>query len=124
MVTCSPVATTTSCSRAPGRWFIACPSLSSRLVSPDIAETTTTRSCPAARAWRHLRATARMRSGSATDVPPYFWTHRATRLDPPCTGHAGPLLDARHSPEASATLDGQAHLGVPSAAHDGPAIAP
>ena len=78
MVTCSPVATTTSCSRSLGRWFTVCTSFSKRLVSPDIAETTTTRSCPAARAWRHLRATARMRSGSATDVPPYFWTHSAT----------------------------------------------
>ena len=43
-----------------------------------IADTTTTTSLP----WRFVigtfSATARMRSGSATDVPPYFWTIRAT----------------------------------------------
>ena len=46
-------------------------------VALPIAETTTTTSLP----WRFVictfSATARMRSGSATDVPPYFWTIRA-----------------------------------------------
>ncbi len=124
MVTCSPVATTTSCSRSLGRSFTACTSFSSRFVSPDIAETTTTTSCPAARARRHLRATVRMRSGSATEVPPYFWTHSATLGAPPCPAcsrRAGARSLAR---DLRATLDGEPRVGVPSAAHDGPAIAP
>ncbi len=108
MVTCSPVATTTSCSRSLGRWFTACTSFSSRFVSPDIAETTTTRSCPAARAWRHLRATARMRSGSATDVPPYFWTHSATLA---CSSMPLPAAGApepdRWRATCARTLDGE-----------------
>src|SRR6266403_1245211 len=49
-------------------------SLRSRLVSPAIAETTTTTSWPSLRAASARRATLRMRSASATDVPPYFCT--------------------------------------------------
>src|SRR4051794_3765165 len=48
---------------------------SSSVVSP-IAETTTTRSLPAARSRAIRRATRLMRSASATDEPPYFWTTR------------------------------------------------
>ena len=50
-------------------------------VSLPMALTTTTTSLP----WRRVRAmwsaTSRMRSGSATDVPPYFWTNSATGGD-------------------------------------------
>jgi hypothetical protein len=34
-------------------------------------------------------ATARIRSGSATDVPPYFWTIRAIRGPEPTGGWRG-----------------------------------
>ena len=42
-----------------------------------MAETTTSTSLPAARAAATRRATARMRSGPSTEVPPYFWTRTA-----------------------------------------------
>ena len=47
-------------------------------VALPIAETTTTTSLPCRFVIWTFSATARMRSGSATDVPPYFWTIRAT----------------------------------------------
>src|SRR5439155_23262558 len=72
--TCSPVETTTSCSRWLGRLAMSLVSLSRRLVSPAMAETTTTTSCPSLRAEIALRATLRMRSASPTEVPPYFCT--------------------------------------------------
>ena len=43
-----------------------------------IADTTTITSLPRFFVNATLSATALMRSGSATDVPPYFWTIRAT----------------------------------------------
>jgi hypothetical protein len=43
-----------------------------RLVSPLIADNTTTTWCPCARNFATLRATLLMRSGLATEVPPYF----------------------------------------------------
>ena len=56
-------------------------------VSLPMAETTTTTSL-LRRVRTMFSATARMRSGSATDVPPYFWTTKAhgvkgTGVDPP-----------------------------------------
>src|SRR5882672_3422842 len=72
--TCSPVETTTSCSRWLGRREIWPVSPSSRFVSPAIALTTTTTSFPALRAASARRATLRIRSRSPTEVPPYFWT--------------------------------------------------
>ena len=51
-------------------------SATSRLVSSPIAETTTATCWPAARLATTRRATASIRSGSATLVPPYFWTIR------------------------------------------------
>ena len=47
-------------------------------VSLPIAETTTTTSLPRRRVKATCSATALMRSASATDVPPYFCTIRAT----------------------------------------------
>jgi hypothetical protein len=44
-----------------------------------MADTTTTRSSPRFRAATTRCATARIRSGVPTDVPPYFWTMRAMR---------------------------------------------
>ena len=48
-------------------------SRSSSVVSP-IAETTTTTSLPASRAWATRSATWLIRSGDPTEVPPYFCT--------------------------------------------------
>ena len=59
-------------------------------VDLPIADTTTTTSLP----WRFVKATfsatAFMRSGSATEVPPYFWTISATRRR--CYGTRSPAF--------------------------------
>jgi hypothetical protein len=77
MVTCSPVEATTSSSRSLGSSEIWCASPSSRFVSPDMAETTTTTSFP----WSFVRATRFAQflifSIVPTEVPPYFWTMSA-----------------------------------------------
>ncbi len=78
-VTCSPVAARASTSRPSGIGLTSDASLSRRLVSPDIALTMTTTSWPARWVARARAATLRMRSTLATDVPPNFWTMRATR---------------------------------------------
>ena len=74
----SPVVSSMSISR-PGRvadtWLARAMRLS---VALPMAETTTTTSLPRRFVIDTFSATARMRSGSATDVPPYFWTIRAT----------------------------------------------
>src|SRR5688572_12016020 len=80
MVTCSPVAATTSSSRASGCGCSSLASAISRLVSPDIAEGTTTRSWPAAFHLATRRATLRIRSTEPTDVPPNFCTISAIAL--------------------------------------------
>ena len=49
----------------------------SSLVLPDIADTTTATSCPASTSRLTWRATLRIRSRSATEVPPNFITKRA-----------------------------------------------
>src|SRR3954447_12977483 len=80
MVTCSPVAATTSSSRGSGSRASSRARPSSRLVSPAIADTTTTSWCPSAWNRATRRATLRMRSVVPTDVPPYFWTMSAIAL--------------------------------------------
>src|SRR5262245_12276929 len=85
-VTCSPEDTTASysrasCSAAPSRH-----QATSWLVTPDMAETTTATSWPASTSRLTWRATLRMRSVSATEVPPNFMTRRDMR---------GPLESAR-----------------------------
>ena len=71
-LTCSPVEAMTSSSRSSGISAICLARPSSRLVSPDIAETITTTSCPWRCVARQRRATARIRSMVPTEVPPYF----------------------------------------------------
>ena len=71
-LTCSPVEAITSSSRSSGRSEICLARPSSRFVSPDIADTITTTSCPWRCVARQRRATARMRSMVPTEVPPYF----------------------------------------------------
>jgi len=80
-VTCSPEATTTSYSSSEaGRPSAAGPAASvhatSSLVLPAIADTTTATLCPAATSAATSRPTRRMRSRSATEVPPNFMTSR------------------------------------------------
>jgi hypothetical protein len=87
-VTCSPEATTASYSSSEaGRPVAAGPAPSvqatSSLVLPDMAETTTATSWPAATSAATRRPTRRMRSRSATEVPPNFMTRRDTRRGPP-----------------------------------------
>ena len=67
-------------------------------VDLPIAETATTTSLPCRRVNAMCSATARIRSGSATEVPPYFWTMRAT--GPTRYRRPGP---ARHCPDGRAT---------------------
>src|SRR6266550_4787948 len=73
---CSPVARRTSSSRSSGVSVIAAARLSSSSVVSPIADTTTTRSAPAARSRAIRRATRRIRSASASDEPPNFCTTR------------------------------------------------
>ena len=88
MVVCSPVESSTSISRSVGSAspVTSLASLMRLLVTPDIAETTATTWFPASLVARMRRATLRMRSGVPTDVPPYFWTIRLTRLMDWCSG--------------------------------------
>ena len=76
-VTCSPEATTASYSRASCSGAAARHQPTSSLVLPDMADTTTATSWPASTSRLTWCATLRMRSMSATDVPPNFITKRA-----------------------------------------------
>src|SRR6202140_2000051 len=75
-VTCSPEATTASYSRASGIGEASRHQSTSSLVLPAIADTTTATSWPASTSRFTWRATLRMRSILATDVPPNFITRR------------------------------------------------
>src|SRR5215471_8300834 len=75
-VTCSPEATTASYSRASCTGEASVHQATSSLVLPDIAETTTATSWPASTSRFTWRATLRIRSILATDVPPNFITRR------------------------------------------------
>ena len=81
-VTCSPEATTTSYSRASCSRLVWRVQSTSWLVTPAMAETTTATSLPASTSRLTRRATFRMRSISATEVPPNFCTMRAIAWDP------------------------------------------
>src|SRR5258708_29902036 len=81
-LTCSPVAASASISRAAGTFTISWARPRRRLVSPLIALTMTTTRCPARCVARARRATLRMRSIEPTEVPPNFWTTRATAIGP------------------------------------------
>jgi hypothetical protein len=72
MVPCSPVEAMTSSSRGSGCCCRLCASAIRRLVSPAIADGTTTRSWPAAFHLATRRATFLIRSTEPTEVPPYF----------------------------------------------------
>ena len=76
-VTCSPVATTASYSRASCRGEASRTQATSWLVTPAMAETTTATLLPASTSRLTWRATLRMRSTLATEVPPNFITTTA-----------------------------------------------
>ncbi|MNC89328.1 hypothetical protein D3C83_52420 [compost metagenome] len=80
LVTCSPLATTTSYSAGSYSGLASRQKVTSRSVSPAIALTTTATSCPAACCLRTMLATRRMRSVPAIEVPPNFITMRATGI--------------------------------------------
>ena len=93
-VTCSPEATTASYSRASCSGAASRHQLTSWLVVPAMAETTTATSWPASTSRLTWRATLRMRSISATEVPPNFITRRAMaglRASPAGLGARDPL---------------------------------
>src|SRR3954452_23166945 len=75
-VTCSPEATTASYSRASCIGDASRHQSTPSLVFPAIAETTTATSWPASTSRFTWRATLRIRSMLATDVPPNFITRR------------------------------------------------
>jgi hypothetical protein len=75
-VTCSPVATMASYSRASCRGEASRTQATSWLVTPAMAETTTATRLPASISRLTWRATLRMRSTLATDVPPNFITRK------------------------------------------------
>ncbi len=75
-VTCSPDATTASYSRASCIGEASRHHSTSSLVLPAIADTTTATSWPASTSRFTCRATLRIRSILATDVPPNFITRR------------------------------------------------
>ena len=81
--TVSPVDNSRSSSRGWGFDVIDRASAIRSSVVLPMAETTTVTSWPCARADATRLATDRMRSGSATDVPPYFCTRRAIRRTRP-----------------------------------------
>ena len=74
----SPVVSSMSISRPGSAFETSLASLIRLSVDLPIADTATTTSLPCRFVNAMCSATARMRSGSATDVPPNFWTMRAT----------------------------------------------
>ena len=87
----SPEVSSMSISRAVGSLETSWARRSRSSVVLPMADTTTTTSSPPRRVRTMCSATARIRSGSATDVPPNFCTSRLTTGD--CTG-TGPDSDA------------------------------
>ena len=77
----SPLVSSMSSSRAAGASDTSWARRSRSSVVLPIADTTTTTSWPSLRVRTMWSATARIRSGSATDVPPNFWTRRLTGGD-------------------------------------------
>src|SRR3972149_6219825 len=104
IATCSPVARMTSSSRSFGDSVISWASWRSRSVSPAMAETTTTTSCPALFASTIRPATRWIRPTPPTEAPPYFWTTRVTSPPPALDRHPETelppepckVVDARH----------------------------
>ena len=71
-MTCSPVAAMTSSLRASGEGMISLARAIRRLVSPDMADGTTTTSLPHGFLRATRFATFLIMVGEPTEVPPYF----------------------------------------------------
>src|SRR3954469_408900 len=86
-----------------------------------MALTTTTTSLPRRRVRATWSATSRMRSGSATDVPPYFWTTSAIRSRLPATlarrAHRKTSAPARRAPVQAAGVAAGAEAPPEPAPH-------
>ena len=80
MLTCSPVDSSMSISRAGGSSLSALAKPTSSSVVLPMAETTATTWLPACLLAIRRRATIWMRSGEATEVPPNFATTNAMRF--------------------------------------------
>ena len=105
-VTCSPVATMASYSRASCRGEASRTQATSWLVTPAMAETTTATLLPASISRLTWRATLRMRSTLATDVPPNFITRKdmTTRVCAPGSSRVLAARDgARPAPQETPT---------------------
>ena len=87
----SPAVSSMSISRSAGEAEISWARRTRSSVVLPMAETTTTTSSPPRRVATTCSATARMRSGSATEEPPNFWTTRPTGND----GTSGVCADSR-----------------------------
>ncbi len=87
----SPAVSSMSISRSAGDSEISWARRTRSSVVLPMADTTTTTSSPPRRVATTCSATARMRSGSATDEPPNFWTTRPTADD----GTSGVYADSR-----------------------------
>ena len=92
-VTCSPEATTASYSRGSYSWEASRTQATSWLVVPDMAETTTATLLPASTSRFTWRATLRMRSTLATEVPPNFITIKAIATSGSVAGSASAPID-------------------------------
>ncbi len=108
---CSPVARSTSSSRASGSSVMAAARARSSSVVSPIAETMTTRRDPVARSRAIRRATRLMRPASATDEPPNFMTTSGA-------DHGGILAEGRMGPDSGRLLS----TGRP--ARSGPHVEP
>ena len=102
----SPEVSSMSISRAVGSPETSWARRSRSSVVLPMAETTTTTSSPARRVRTMCSATARMRSGSATDVPPNFCTSRLTTSHStggprPILGPDSPSVDSPAVPKAT-----------------------
>ena len=117
-VTCSPEATTASYSRASCIGEASVHQATSSLVLPDIAETTTATSWPASTSRFTWRATLRMRSMLATDVPPNFITRRlmTTRAFPYNDKYGDPRETRPRMPTARIHSGGAGGKRVPAGA--------
>src|SRR5881628_2812128 len=115
-VTCSPEATTASYSRASCMGEASVHQATSSLVLPDIAETTTATSWPASTSRFTWRATLRIRSMLATDVPPNFITRRlmTTRAFLHKDQYGGPHWTGSRTPTARIHSGGAGGKRVPA----------
>ena len=121
-LTCSPEATTASYSRASCMGAACRHHSTSWLVVPAMADTTTATSWPASTSRLTCCATLRIRSRSATEVPPNFMTSRA--ISPQLRNHQKARIDidglvCGQRPGAEGTLHGEGRKRSPNDGRSG-----